>query len=111
MGIKNSDLCEHCGITDYVEHMFIHCSQLDGYWKDVFCQIHIRTSKLFPVTETNILFGLNNNDVTANTKQLEIANHIILIAKMCVGKIRYGKSKHIKTTFEMEISQREKYLK
>ena len=110
MRIKTTDLCEHCGMIDYIEHMFIYCSLLDNYWNDVFRLIHIKTSTLFPITETNILFGINSKDTTANTKQLQIANHIILIAKMCVGKIRYGKSQHLKTTFEMEISQREKYI-
>ena len=35
IGIKNSEKCESCGVTDYLEHFFIDCHRIGSFWNDV----------------------------------------------------------------------------
>ena len=69
MGIKSSELCEACGVPDFVEHMFIHCSRLRGFWKDVFQMIVTFTNRRFPMTDTNILLGIKDNEIGAKNSE------------------------------------------
>ena len=110
MGLKDSDQCEHCGDTDYIEHMFIHCPRLNGFWSSVFQTIHTRINVSFPMTDTNILLGIDAEGKDINKNKINIANHIILIAKMSVSKMKYGTIKQIFVIFEIELSIRDKYL-
>ena len=110
MGIKDSELCEECGVSDFVEHMFIHCKRLRGFWSHVFQLIFQITNTRFSQTDANILLGLSPNESEANRNVINTANHIILIAKMCVSIMRYGQLKHIFLLFDIELERRKKYL-
>ena len=108
MGIKNSDLCEYCKERDIIEHMFINCKLLKGFWRDVFQTIYKHTNERFPQTENDILFGYNYETVRVGKDKINIANHILLIAKLSISKFRYGKTKNIALIFETEMNLRKK---
>ena len=36
MGIKGSDQCDFCPQREVVEHMFIYCPRLEGFWSMIF---------------------------------------------------------------------------
>ena len=111
MGIKDSQNCDHCGIVDYIEHMFVHCQLLKGYWEYVFRIIQAYTETNYQCTETNILLGITTKENTySQEKRNGIANHILLIAKMCISKFRYGKYRNIQLIFDLELEARKKYL-
>ena len=110
MGIKETELCEICGVTDFIEHMFIHCTQLKGFWKKVFQLIQNYTNEKFPISDNNILFGFNYENLKATKRKINTANHILLVAKMSVSKMRYGSIKNIDLIFEAEMSIRKKYF-
>ena len=110
MGIKETELCEFCGVTDFIEHMFIHCTLLKGFWKKVFQLIHFYTNEKFPTSDNNILFGFNYESFKFQKIKINTANHILLVAKMCVSKMRYGSVKNIELIFETEMNIRKKYL-
>ena len=43
------------------------------------------------ITETMVLFGIESNSMrNLDKQQAHTFNHIILIAKMCISKYRYG---------------------
>ena len=43
------------------------------------------------LNEKNVLFGIDTKEIPGIDKQhLKTINHIILIAKMCISKYRYG---------------------
>ena len=110
MGLRASELCDHCGLKDVIEHMFIHCKVLNGFWDKVFKTIFLFTNVHFDRSDISILFGFAYNSNIRKNKT-NIANHILLIAKLCVSKMRYGESKNINVIFESELSLREKYLR
>ena len=96
MGLKDTDKCEHCGQTDYIEHLFIHCPRLKGFWSSVFQNILLKTNMSLPMTDANILFGFDTEGLgKADGAKTNIANHILLIAKMSVSKMKYGTFKNI----------------
>ena len=110
MGIKNTELCDICGVKDFIEHMFIHCAILKGFWKKVFHLISIYTNENFPISDNNILFGLNYESFKCIKNKIDTANHILLIAKLSISKLRYGKINDINLIFEAEMSLRKKFL-
>ena len=66
------------------------------------------------IDEKVALFGVLKADLKSDTNQrtLNNINTILLVAKkMCISKVRYGKSQNLKLTFEVEMGIREKHLK
>ena len=106
MGIKPSDSCEFCAEKDVLEHLFIHCERISGFWKNVFQIIFQLTNFKFPITDEHILFGIGYNIKDANKYIIKKANHIILIAKLCISKHRYGNINNINVIFETELGYR-----
>ena len=109
MGIRTSELCDHCGVKDFIEHMFIDCKLLYGFWDRVFNEIFLFTSFKFEKSDCNILFGFSYSPNVTNVKT-NIANHILLIAKLSVSKARYGELKNVNIVFDSELSVRKQYL-
>ena len=73
------------------------------------------TNYYFPCDDASILFGFSVETIPENISRIKInvANHILLIAKMCVSKHRYGNSNnsnYISIIFESEFQMRKKYL-
>lgn len=107
MQISNTELCEVCRVPDYVEHFFIHCKRLRGFWESVYHIINSVTQYQFNKTDVDILFGIREEkELPASKADIKTANHIILLGKVCVSKMRYGKIKSIDTIFDLEWSLR-----
>lgn len=111
MGIKGSDQCDFCPQREVVEHMFIYCPRLEGFWSMIFNIIYARTSIRVQRTDQRILFGIKRSEVLCTQEQLNIINHIILIAKMCISKTKAGNATLLGIVFEMELAAREDYLR
>ena len=109
MGIKKSENCDFCGEKDFVEHMFIYCSKINAFWEKISSLICILTGVKFDLSPSDILLGISS-DKNKLKKQINIANHIILIAKMCIGKLRYGELSDIFLIFDLEWSLRKKFF-
>ena len=59
----------------------------------------------------NALFGLLSDDVTTSVEALKEANHLILIAKLSISKVKYSSSsKNVIFIFEHEMMLRKKYF-
>ena len=110
MKIKNTDNCDYCGAVDYVEHMFIHCPRLRGFWEMIFNMILARTGVRVDRTDSNILFGINRADMDCNKEKYIVINHIILIAKMCISKTKKDNIRNTQITFEIELAAREQFF-
>ena len=110
MGIKDTERCDYCGEIDVIEHMFVHCNRLKGFWSMVFNNIFSRTNLRIESTDQNILFGISKTDPPTKSTNLNIINHIILIAKMCISKTKFCGLANLFITFELELSAREHYL-
>ena len=113
MKIKQSELCETCKKKDFIEHFFFNCSKLSGFWENVSNTILKYTDKIFEMSEMNVMMGFDNEYKKYTSMEIGVANHILLIAKMSVSKMKYRCEKYprdIHRIFEEEIALREKYL-
>ena len=113
MKIRESELCETCGTKDYIEHFFVHCRRLRGFWSNVQNTILKYTNTNYMLTEQTILMGLENPSYGASSTKTDTANHILLIAKMSVSKMRYRNENYVKDIFrifETELALREKLI-
>ena len=66
------------------------------------------TQKLFNtkivITETMVIFGIEGRNIpNLNKQQVRTLNHILLIAKMCISKYRYGTPINLKAMLENEM--------
>lgn len=107
MGIANSDKCNACSKEekDYIEHFFYQCDAVTPIWARVEQEITARTGSYLKITESIALLGYQENTFT-NYKQ-NIINGLIILAKMCISKYRYGTNQpHIDLTFETELMLR-----
>ena len=105
MGIRSDIRCTYCNEIDYVEHFFFNCFKINQIWSYVenafFDKFDIRLS----ISESEALLGIPKKS-GFSSKMINHLNHLILIAKMCVGKFRYGTPIHIQFLFNKELSSR-----
>ena len=101
MKIVDDELCTRCRVKDTYEHFFFDCQDVKPLWKRVESDASIRYGVSITLTVTDILFGYNNK----SKMYLEL-NKEILIGKLCVGKLRYGKSYNLICMYEQELRLR-----
>ena len=107
MKIKGSNLCEKCQVKDYIEHFFVDCKLLNGFWSFVSNKILIDIETRVNLTCNNIIFGVTKQDFKSISNTcLKYINFIILFGKMCISKFKYGKIKNIYTIFDYEWQMR-----
>ena len=102
MHIKPNSNCDTCNTLDTLEHFFFECLQIRCLWHEVELMIAAATGKTFKLDAKLVLFGFNSSSFIS-IKVLNFINHIILVGKMCISKLKYGK-KHgsIIPLFEFE---------
>ena len=83
MEISENRNCKFCtDEIDYIEH----CGKINLIWKSIEEYAYMKFDKLIKLKD--LLFGYNE---TENSSDVLAINHVILIAKMCISKYRYGK--------------------
>ena len=103
MRIQNTNECPNCGEVDTIPHFFLNCIKVKLFWDDVKRLICVKLNKQIRLTEGDILTGIDKTySTTLNGREIRWINHVILIAKMTIGRYRYGKGHNLKITFENE---------
>ena len=69
-------------------------------WKKVEEYAYLKFDKLIKLKLKDVLFGYNE---TENGSDVLDINHVILIAKMCISKYRYGNYFDLFFLFEREL--------
>ena len=111
MKIKNTDMCEFCNTHDLIEHFFFHCKRLENFWKEIKIYIMVMTETKITINERNALFGiLRTEHHSLRDRTINDINIILLVAKMCIGRVKYGKASSLATAFEVEMALREKLI-
>ena len=107
MGIKKSEKCEICGVTDFVEHMFYECQRIAGFWKSVEQTISMKVNKTIKLSLFSILLGIeqDRNYKCLNKKDTYVINEILIIAKHSISISKKHKTNTL-TVFEKEMSLR-----
>ena len=100
MGVKESEDCSKCKTKDFIEHFFGTCTIVKPLWEEIKKLITSFIGRLFDLTLSDIILGINDKSLTKN--QREIVNHALLIGKMCISKVKYGKPAHLISLFYAE---------
>jgi exonuclease III len=101
MGLRTSRHCSYCDETDFIEHFFYECTHINKLWTEIENIITCYTGHRLNLSVTDILFGVFHP--VMNKKQYIVINHLILIGKMCISKIKYGKGGHLLSLFHNEV--------
>ena len=102
MGLAQTNKCSSCpDLIDFVEHFFFHCPVIKPVWNSVENRFFITVSKNIVISPQDALLGIVEKDGFSSS-MIKMINHLILIAKMCIGKYRYGKQVDINIMFDFE---------
>ena len=109
IGIKNSEKCELCGVTDYIEHLFIECRRIGSFWKKVETLLFSKTDKLIKLNSNIILLGIEQDKQHEKLSKSTIhaINEILIIGKLSISKSKIN-DLNIELVFERELSLRNK---
>lgn len=109
MKVRPNLLCDHCNEIDFIEHFFVECDIIKNFWKFVSSHINASINVQIKLTRKDILLGLPYSEFSnINKKDIDYINTIVLIGKLCISKLRYGKLKNIFLIFELELNLRKK---
>jgi hypothetical protein len=100
--VENSN-CSICtDILDTMEHFFFHCPGVRRFWQYVEIRISLIVGMKIIFSQNDVLFGWLESKVAG--KYLELINHVLLVGKMCISKVKKTKSgSSIVMIFEQEI--------
>ena len=89
MGITNTNKCSFCpNEVDFVEHFFYNCKKIRSIWKYVEQKILFTYQKQLKLSCQEVLLGFNRENET-DKRIISFINLLILIAKMCIGIVKY----------------------
>ena len=104
---------QHCSFCindrDYIEHFFYHCIRIYPIWYRVETLFYKKFSIAIKLNVIEALLGVPEKD-DLTKPMLSYLNQLILIAKMCISKVRYGTQVDIVCLFEKECLLRKLYL-
>ena len=104
MGKATDSNCCFCKVRDFIEHFFCSCQIVHSLWE----LVETKLSELFGsnvrLSLTEKLFGIPLTGLDKD-ERVEI-NKTILVAKMCISKLKYGDYSDLCNLFEYEISLR-----
>ena len=106
MGIADSNKCSFCSSEiDFYEHFFFHCEKIKRVWDSVETRFYIKFGTNIHISDVEALLGIEIAPHLTKM-QLRYLNHLILIAKMCISKFKYGTQLEILYIFEKECLSR-----
>jgi hypothetical protein len=102
MGKADNKTCKVCNEDDYLEHFFFHCKQIRQLWLEVNKMILMETGRLTKLSVTDVMFGVYEG----KQKENAYVNRLIIVAKLCISKYKYGKHPNLLFLFETELTIR-----
>ena len=109
MKVRPNILCNVCKVTDFIEHFFVECQQIEGFWNFVSSYIKYMINIQVKLNTKDILLGLTYSDHNnIKREDIDYINYIILLGKHCISKLKYGNINSIYLVFELELSLRTK---
>jgi uncharacterized pyridoxal phosphate-containing UPF0001 family protein len=106
IGIAQTNKCSYCvDKVDYIEHFFVECPKINKIWCFVEDTINVKLNIRIKLTVSEMLVGCSRKEGMM-TQDIRYINFLIIIAKMCISKYRYGTPLDIIHTFEKELRLR-----
>jgi hypothetical protein len=99
MGLRNDNLCTFClGAPETIKHLFWECAIVQQFWNNIRIWILSKIpSFIMDLTESNILFGINDKHSTA-------LNSILLTAKYHIYQCKMKSSAPVIEVFKKQVS-------
>ena len=98
MGISNSkNRAFGCNQTDYPEQFFFSYKKISTIWEYVEEKVYRKFEIKLKLTVNDVLFGCKGH--SQHSTIIRFVNHLILVAKMCVGIFKYSTPLEIKFLF------------
>ena len=109
IGIKSSEKCELCGVTEYIEHLFIECQRIGSFWEKVERLILSQINKSIKLNNNIILLGIEQDKQFEKLKLKEMyqINEILIIGKLSISKSKVN-NLNLDLVFERELRIRSK---
>ena len=103
--VKETNLCEECGVLDTIEHLFVECNTVKHIWLEAERIMEQLVGRLPKLRTREYLLGLPLGGTFSKQDTLTI-NHICLIVKNVISKVRYGNKYNIMCLLEQELRYR-----
>ena len=109
MGLKQSEKCDFCGETEFIEHLFYDCKRLEQLWQKVENMIRINSNIDISLNKYNVILGIEQDEIskTLNKKEIAEVNELLMIAKFSISKSKVRET-NLEITFENELRIRNK---
>ena len=102
MGIAENSNCKYCHQRDYLEHFFVECSSVAGLWREVNSMVaRILNVPVGDLTVQQKLFGVVLPEYPKAC--VNKVNLVLLVAKMCISKYKYGQYSNLILLFNGEL--------
>ena len=98
-------MCEECGVLDTIEHLFVECNTVKHIWLEAERIMEQLVGRLPKLRTREYLLGLPFGGTFSKQDTLTI-NHICLIVKNVISKVRYGNKYNIRCLLEQELRYR-----
>jgi hypothetical protein len=90
MKISNTEICTFCNAIDVIEHFFVECKHIEFLWRAIEVIASARMGKMLHLATHEKLLGYK----TQNAIKYKWLNQVIIIAKLCISKYKYGSQYH-----------------
>ena len=110
MGIKPSSRCDECQEIEFLDHMLFSCAKLHSFWQHINDKVVTIIGQNIMLGTNQVLFGLTKVETDVCFSKINEANHLILLAKLCITKHRFKKPSNLKFIFEYEFLLRKKHF-
>lgn len=107
MGKADSPNCSTCMVPDTVEHFFFHCKLVQDLWEEVKKQLQLILNMSVKLAEQDVILGLLDREMIQQEPIYRQVNQIILIAKLCISKYKYGTHPNLLAIFDNETCLRQ----
>ena len=106
LGIRKNNKCLECQVPDYIERAFVYCPRIKTFWEQVKRFIFCQTNTQIELSAKTAVFGVCNQNIFHSGTRNKI-NHILLVARLSISKLKYGKIKNLAVIFDTELQLRD----
>ncbi len=98
MGIEQDNICKHCAQIDFIDHFFVTCKLVRPLWSHIESIFNSLHGRVIHLTERDILLGIEDLHLSTYT----VLDKMIVIAKLCISKFKYGDHPNLVHLFNRE---------
>jgi hypothetical protein len=103
MGKVNSEKCSYCtDENDDLEHFFYGCSEVRQLWENIELQFGVIEGRAVKLNVCDVLLGYNIDQY----EEFSLQNTLILLAKLCISKFKFGEYPNLRYLFQYECTLR-----